>query len=114
MSTGNMLQGIYKDICPPSSSNVRICGHDANGKQIPCGSSCPTTAQCYDPTVASLQGGVFGNLLLSSSITTSVSSDLKMENISLIFGEFAAIIIFGFIQMSGLVIIFKNHAMNTR
>jgi hypothetical protein len=86
-SAGNTLQGIYKDVCPPSGPNARICGHDANGKQIPCGASCPPAAKCYDPTIAPLQAGVFGNLLLSSSITTSVSPDMKIENISLIFGE---------------------------
>jgi hypothetical protein len=107
---GNMLQGIYKDVCPPPGSDVRICGHDSNGNQIPCGSSCPQAAKCYDPTIAYLRAGVFGNVLLSSSTTTSVSADLKIDNISLIFGQFH----FPFAKYINMATIevLQNHSMH--
>ena len=86
---GISVQGVYNDVSYPNHTG-HICGHDVNGKQISCGPACPQGASCFDPTVASVLTGVYGNLLLSTSPPASVSPSLNMWNISTIFSESAA------------------------
>jgi hypothetical protein len=86
INAGKNIQGIYDDVCPANHAG-QICGHDAGGKQIMCGPSCPPGATCYDPTLTSVVAGVYGTMILSTSSTAAVSPSLNMWNISMIFSK---------------------------
>ena len=84
-SAGVKVSGNYDDASPSNHTGL-VCGLDAAGKQILCGSQCSFGAVCYDPGQTSIRTGVFGRLLVSSSPAVSPVSGFSMANIDILFG----------------------------